>query len=67
LGGPCDPTDDARSRDPSYEPILKRSRWCFLKRPENLTEKQTVKLPELLKYNLRTVRPYLQREEFQPL
>jgi transposase len=41
-----------------YEPVLKRSRWCFLKRPENLTDKQTVKLSELLKYNLRTVRAY---------
>ena len=46
---------------------MKRSRWCFLKRPENLTEKQTVKLSELLKYNLRTVRAYLLREEFQRL
>ncbi len=26
------------------EPVLKHSRWCLLKRPENLTEKQTVKL-----------------------
>src|SRR5512132_3110968 len=50
-----------------YEPVLKRSRWCFLKRPENLTEKQTVKLSELLKYNLRTVRAYLLREDFQRL
>jgi transposase len=50
-----------------YEPVLKRSRWCFLKRPENLTEKQEVKLSELLKYNLRTVRAYLLREDFQRL
>ena len=50
-----------------YEPVLKKSRWCFLKRPENLTAKQTVKLSELLKYNLRTVRAYLLREEFQRL
>jgi transposase len=50
-----------------YEPVLKRSRWCFLKRPAHLTEKQTVKLSELLKYNLRTVRAYLLREEFQRL
>jgi transposase len=48
-----------------YEPILKKSRWCLLKRPENLTDKQTVKLSELLKYNLRTVRAYLLRENFQ--
>jgi transposase len=50
-----------------YDPVLKKSRWCFLKRPENLTDRQTVKLSELLKYNLRTVRAYLLREEFQRL
>ena len=50
-----------------YEPVLKRSRWCFLKRPENLTDRQTVKLSEILRYNLRTVRAYLLREEFQRL
>jgi transposase len=50
-----------------YEPILKHSRWCLLKRPENLTDRQTVKLSELLKYNLRTVRAYLLREDFQRL
>jgi transposase len=48
-----------------YEPVLKKSRWCFLKRPDNLTDKQTVKLSEVLRYNLRTVRAYLLREEFQ--
>jgi len=48
-----------------YEPVLKHSRWCLLKRPENLTEKQTVKLSELLQYNLQSVRAYLQREDFQ--
>ncbi len=48
-----------------YEPILNHSRWCLLKRPENLTDKQTVKLSELLKYNLRSMRAYLLREDFQ--
>jgi transposase len=48
-----------------YEPILKHSRWCLLKRPENRTEKETVKLSELLRYNLKSVRSYLQREDFQ--
>lgn len=48
-----------------YEPVLKKSRWCLLKRRENLTESQTVKLSEVLKYNLRSVRAYLHREEFQ--
>jgi transposase len=48
-----------------YEPVLKNSRWCLLKRPENLTDKQTVKLAELLQYNLQSVRSYLLREDFQ--
>jgi len=48
-----------------YEEILKHSRWCLLKRPENLTDKQTVKLSELLKYNLHSVRAYLLKEDFQ--
>lgn len=52
-------------RRDGYEPVLKHSRWCLLKRPENLTVKQTVKLAELLKYNLRSVRGYLLKEEFQ--
>ncbi len=56
-----------RLKRDGYEPVLRRSRWCFLKRPENLTDKQTVKLSELLRYNLRTVRAYLLREEFQRL
>ncbi len=48
-----------------YEPILKHSRWCLLKRPENRTAKQTSKLRDLLKYNLRTMRAYLIKEDFQ--
>ena len=31
-----------------YEPVLKHSRWCLLKRKENFTEKQAVKMSELL-------------------
>jgi transposase len=45
--------------------VLKRSRWCLLKRPENLTEGQEDKLAELLKLNLRSVRAYLLKEQFQ--
>jgi transposase len=48
-----------------YESVLKNSRWCLLKRRENLTEKQTVKLTELLQYNLKSVRSHLMREDFQ--
>ena len=59
--------ESRRLQRDGYEAVLKRSRWCLLKRPANLTEKQTVKLAEVLKYNLRTVRAYLLREEFQLL
>jgi transposase len=48
-----------------YEPILKRARWCFLKRPENLTEKQAEKLDDVLLYDLRSVRAYLLKESFE--
>jgi transposase len=54
-----------RLKQDGYEPILKHARWCLLKRRENLTSKQTVKLVELLKYNLQSVRSYLLREDFQ--
>ena len=48
-----------------YEPVLKNKRWCLLKRPENLTDKQNIGLRELLAYNLKSVRAYLLKEEFQ--
>jgi transposase len=48
-----------------YEPILKHTRWCFLKRRENLTETQNAKLTEVLQYDLRTVRAFLLREAFE--
>jgi transposase len=44
-------------------PLL--SRWCLLKRPENLTDNQVDRLTDLLKCNLRTVRAYLLKEDFQ--
>ena len=37
-----------------YEPVLKHSRWRLLKRKENFTEKQAVKMSELLQYNLQS-------------
>ena len=47
------------------QPVLTRSRWCILKRPKNLTEKQGIKLRELLACNLKTIRAYLLKEDFQ--
>jgi len=46
-------------------PILTHSRWCLLKRPENLTPNQEVKLSDLLRYNLKAIRSYLLKEDFQ--
>jgi transposase len=54
-----------RLKQAGYEEVLKHSRWCLLKRPENLTDQQTVKLAELMKHNLRSVRARLLREDFQ--
>ena len=48
-------------------PVLKRSRWLLLKRPENLTDAQSERLAELVRRNLRTVRAYLLKEDFQAL
>ena len=48
-----------------HDPVLCKTRFCFLKRKENLTKKQSGKLSELLGMNLRTVRAYLLKEDFQ--
>lgn len=48
-----------------FQPVLSKSRWCVLKRKENLTAKQQVRLRDLLRYNLQTVRAYLMKEDFQ--
>ena len=48
-----------------YEPILTGAKWLLLKRPENLTESQAVKLRELLRLNLRSVRAHVMKEDFQ--
>ena len=50
-----------------YEPVLKKSRWCLLKRRKNLTDTQQLRLRDLLRYNLQSVRAYLLKEAFQQL
>jgi transposase len=56
-----------RMNKEGHEPLLRHSRWCLLKRKKNLTEKQEVKLKELLNYNLKSVRAYLLKEDFNGL
>lgn len=54
-----------RMAQDGYEPVLKKSRWCLLKRRENLTDPQRLRLRDLLRYNLQSVRAYLLKELFQ--
>jgi transposase len=46
-------------------PLLTRTRWLLLKRPAKLTDTELPRLVDLLHYNLRAVRSYLLREEFE--
>jgi transposase len=54
-----------RMKREGYEPVLKKTRWLLLKRKGNLKHKEKGHLRDLLNYNLRTVRAYLLKEDFQ--
>ena len=56
-----------RMKREGYEPILKGSRWVLLSRPEHLSASKVGRLKELLRYNLKTVRSYILKEDFQLL
>jgi len=66
-----DALDDVRAAEArrmaqdGHEPILKKTRWCVLKRKSNLTSHQRFRLRDLLRYNIKTVRAYLLKEDFQ--
>jgi len=47
-----------------YEPVLKNSRYCFLKRRSNLTIRQAIKLRDRLKYDLKSMRALALKEFF---
>lgn len=47
------------------EDVLRHTKYCFLKNPPNLTEKQQVKLDDVLEYDLKSVRAYQLKESFQ--
>lgn len=51
-------------KEEGFEPVLNKSRYSFLKRPENLTDKQNAKLKDVLKYDLKTNRAYMLKESF---
>ena len=50
-----------------YEPVLKYSRWCLLKRVANLTARQKARLEDLMCYSLKTMKAYMLKESFQLL
>jgi transposase len=50
-----------------YEPMLTKTKWLLLRRRENLPSDQVITLKELLNYNLKTMRAYLLKEDFQQL
>lgn len=62
--------DETRRRDATEmrrkgdDVTLKHTRWCLLKRPNNLTAKQAGRLRGLLRLNLRTARAYILKEDF---
>lgn len=47
--------------------LLKHSRWAILRRPENRTEKDELKLADIVRANLRTARSILLREDLYAL
>ena len=49
------------------EPLLTKTRWLLLKKRENLTKRQDFRLKTLVHYNLKSVRGYLLKEDFQQL
>lgn len=59
--------DAVRRNETKDNPILKDTRYLWLKNPENLTEKQTLKLNVVKGQDLKTVRAYHIRLAFQKL
>lgn len=62
--------DDVRNaeykeRKKNGQEVPERTKYCFLKNPENLTARQALKLKELQKLNLRTGNAYLLKEQLR--
>jgi transposase len=53
-----------RLKKEKQDPLLTKTRWCFLKRRFNLTKSQKGKLKELLDMNLNTMKAYILKEQF---
>ena len=64
-----DAVDAVRREEVGLQPLLKKTRYIFLKNQKNLTDKEKEKLKEisLPKLNLKTVRALTIRESFQKI
>jgi len=52
-------------KDAGNDNVLEKSKYILLKRPENLSDKQSGRLEELVKINLSSIKAYLLKEYFQ--
>lgn len=57
--------DEVRRLERAEQPGLKHTRYAWLKNPENLTARETAKLLQLNKLNLRTAKAYQMRLNIQ--
>jgi transposase len=58
-------TESKEFKTAKQENVLEKGRWLLLKRPENLSDKQTSRLGDLMKLNLSSIKAYILREDFQ--
>ena len=58
---------EAKALRATYPELLKGTRYIFLKNPWNLTDNQQIRLRELERFNLKTLRAYLLKEMFAGL
>lgn len=56
-----------RMKSEGYEEVLKHTKYCFAKNPENLTDGQKARLDSVMQYDLKSVKAYLLKESFQVL
>lgn len=67
MGGAIDKVRNAevkRLKAEGTDPILTKTKWCFLKRKFNLTKSQKGKLKDLVELNLTTMKAYILKELF---
>jgi transposase len=59
--------DNVRRSEKKYNPLLKSSRYVWLKNPENLTNSQRIKLESLRFENYKTAKVYQMKLTFQDI